>query len=440
MISEMLERFDEYLEEHPALENRLEHGALMAAASLPVFAYTGYATLDSFGLPKRFGRIGAWSIGLSLLTGAIWSCLPQAKNKPGDAVEKAVVRQYAKYKGSVVEEITLSLQEYQVNQVYQNRMADIERESDFRVEGFHVMENGQRVPVMSRTHPTDWDWHPGHGRVDPKLMEEYVRNAGGWDNWEDELDDEFREEIEIFDDLDFEDLEPDYLRRDYQKRREYYYDDDNGGLTKVGWLKAFNNNTRGGGSRSAVAEMVDRERRSEREKAIDVLRRTTESGRRLSPKKEVVEDKDMGFGKPKEDEEEVRIAPNSARGMLQRQLKNIIKDMPKDGGSGGTLIKGTVDVGRDPRMSANPTHAVNTSAAMRNISPSITGERDPDFASDVPKPVRVSSIDELMMDDEEDDIEAGLPPILPDEYDPLNELPRFTGVHARGPVSDDDPH
>jgi hypothetical protein len=45
-----------------------------------------------------------------------------------------------------------------------------------------------------------------------------------------------------------------------------------------------------------------------------------------------------------------------------------------------------------------------------------------------------------MMDDEEDDIEAGLPPILPDEYDPLNELPRFTGVHARGPVSDDDPH
>ena len=220
MITDMLERLDEYLEEHPALENRLEHGTLMAAACIPVYAYAGYATLDSFGLPKRFGRIGAWSVALSILSGALWSCLPQAKEKAGANVEKEVIRQYSKYKGSVMEEMSLSLQEYQVNKIYENRMEDIERETDIRLEGFKTLGNGQRVPVFHRTRPGDYDWHPGHAKVDPRLMQDYVRNAADWHNWEDGYDDEFSVDLEWVDYLDFDDdYEPDILPRGYQPPR-----------------------------------------------------------------------------------------------------------------------------------------------------------------------------------------------------------------------------
>ena len=475
MITDMLERLDEYLEEHPALENRLEHGTLMAAACIPVYAYAGYATLDSFGLPKRFGRIGAWSVGLSILSGALWSCLPQAKEKAGANVEKEVIRQYSKYKGSVMEEMSLSLQEYQVNKIYENRMEDIERETDIRLEGFKTLGNGQRVPVFHRTRPGDYDWHPGHAKVDPRLMQDYVRNAADWHNWEDGYDDEFSVDLEWVDDLDFDvDYEPDILPRGYQPPRgnnggnynqdRYYYDRDGGtetSLTKLWAERGFGNKMKDGGSRSVVTELMEgRQRKSGRmDSGMEAVLKYTESGRKAAAElearglRERKSDDDMKFGKPRETEAEPeRVAPKSARGMLQRQFAKMQEDVAARQAAtkqttGGTLIKGTVDVRNDPRTTSDPTHRVNTPAESRNISPSIAGEADPDFNPDVPKPTQVYSLEELMMDDDDDGPyplakdRGSTPPLLSEGDNPFNNIPVIRGaVHARGPVSDEDPH
>lgn len=479
MITDLLERFDEYLEEHPALENRLEHGTLMAAACLPVYAYAGYATLDSFGLPKRFGRIGAWSIGLSILSGALWSCLPQAKEKPGAHVEKEVMRQYAKYRGSVMDEISLSLQEYQVNKIYENRMEDIERESDFTMEGFQTLSSGQRVPIFTRTRPGDYDWHPGHAKVDSRIMRDYIRSAADWDNWEDIVDEEFSEDLEGIDDLDYDDLYPDYLHRGYQPRNNnnrgdrYYYERDEGergNLVKLKWAErgftdaiSRNRDRDSGGSRSVVNDILESRKRSQSsssDAAMDVILKHTEAGRRAAAERDArlrsegITDDDMKFGKPKESSAEPeRVAPNSSRGLLQRQFKAMLEESEAKAKAkqtqGGTLIKGAVNVSSDPRDTAAPTHRVNTPAAVRNISPSIAGEVDPDFVPEAPQAKRVQTIEELMMDDDEDDDEYPIGesavfsnPIMPEDEDSLfNEIPVIKGaVHARGPVSEEDPH
>ena len=115
--------------------------------------------------------------------------------------------------------------------------------------------------------------------------------------------------------------------------------------------------------------------------------------------------------------------------------------------TGGTLIRGTVDVRKDPRTTSDPTHRVNTPAESRNISPSIAGEADPDFNPDVPKPTQVYSLEELMMDDDDDGPyplakdRGSTTPLLSEGDNPFNNIPVIRGaVHARGPVSDEDPH
>lgn len=173
---------EDYLDEHPNLQNRLENGGLMAAATAPVFAFSAYKTLNDYGLPRSFTRIGLWTLGLSLAAGALWSLFPQAKNKATAAHEESVFKQYRMLKNVLVDNVNEHLADQQEKMILRNRAEDIDRESGSKLISYIVSPTGDRIPVYSKAHYGDPDYLPMMDFPDDEELGLHYQSMREWRN------------------------------------------------------------------------------------------------------------------------------------------------------------------------------------------------------------------------------------------------------------------
>lgn len=173
---------EDYLDEHPNLQNRLENGGLMAAASAPVFAFSAYKTLNDYGLPRSFTRIGLWTLGLSLAAGALWSLFPQAKNKATAAHEESVFKQYRMLKNVLVDNVNEHFADQQEKMILRNRAEDIDRESGSKLISYIVSPTGDRIPVYSKAHYGDPDYLPMMDFPDDEELGLHYQSMREWRN------------------------------------------------------------------------------------------------------------------------------------------------------------------------------------------------------------------------------------------------------------------
>lgn len=176
---------EDFLDLHPELCNRIENGSLMAAATAPVFGYTAYRTLDSFCLPKSFGKIALWTTGLSILSGIIWACFPQAKKTSSADSERIMLEQYAKVKGSLIEEAAFAFRNQQEDRIYKNRVKDRVETTQMQFTDYLLTPQGQRVPVYEHVYEDDPRYTP-YQNWEEEDVEEYLEEVWGerWDKEE----------------------------------------------------------------------------------------------------------------------------------------------------------------------------------------------------------------------------------------------------------------
>lgn len=177
-----IEALEDYLEEHPGLQNRLENGGLMAAASAPVYAFSAYKTLNDYGLPRSFTKIGLWTLGLSLATGVLWSMFPQAKNKATQAHENAVFKQYSVLRGALVDNVNEHFADQQERMILKNRAEDLDRNSGTQLISYILSPNGERIPVYSKSQYGDSDYMPMMDFPDDGELGLHYQSMRDWRN------------------------------------------------------------------------------------------------------------------------------------------------------------------------------------------------------------------------------------------------------------------